>query len=75
MNISLNMPFSLLQQFKMVRKKIDNRIRVMLENGVANKHRSLFVIVGDHGRDQVSRKDRIYGHVIIDDSFPQNNNF
>nr|ALU63749.1 N-acetyltransferase 10 [Haliotis madaka] len=37
----------------MVRKKIDNRIRVMLENGVANKHRSLFVIVGDHGRDQV----------------------
>ncbi|XP_046583155.1 RNA cytidine acetyltransferase-like [Haliotis rubra] len=37
----------------MVRKKIDNRIRVLVENGVANKHRSMFVIVGDHGRDQV----------------------
>ncbi|XP_023932401.1 RNA cytidine acetyltransferase-like isoform X1 [Lingula anatina] len=37
----------------MVRKKIDNRIRIMIENGVAERHRSLFVIVGDHGRDQV----------------------
>ncbi|CAH1787885.1 unnamed protein product [Owenia fusiformis] len=36
----------------MVRKKVDNRIRVMIENGIAEKHRSLFVIVGDHGRDQ-----------------------
>ncbi|XP_066439613.1 RNA cytidine acetyltransferase [Eleutherodactylus coqui] len=37
----------------MQRKKIDNRIRVLIENGVAEKHRSFFVIVGDHGRDQV----------------------
>ncbi|XP_074650514.1 RNA cytidine acetyltransferase-like [Tubulanus polymorphus] len=37
----------------MVRKKIDNRIRVLIENGVAEKHRSLYVIVGDRGRDQV----------------------
>jgi len=37
----------------MVRKKIDNRIRVMIENGVANKHRSMFVLVGDKGKDQV----------------------
>nr|KAG5689469.1 hypothetical protein BaRGS_021016 [Batillaria attramentaria] len=37
----------------MVRKKIDNRIRVLIENGVAKKHRSMFVIVGDHGKDQV----------------------
>lgn len=38
----------------MVKKKIDNRIRVMIENGVKMKHRTLFVIVGDKGRDQVS---------------------
>ncbi|XP_077143106.1 RNA cytidine acetyltransferase [Ranitomeya variabilis] len=37
----------------MQRKKIDNRIRVQIENGVAEKHRSFFVIVGDQGKDQV----------------------
>ena len=36
-----------------VRKKIDNRIRVQIENGVALKHRTMFVVVGDRGRDQV----------------------
>ncbi|XP_076842110.1 RNA cytidine acetyltransferase [Brachyhypopomus gauderio] len=35
------------------RKKIDNRIRVQIENGVVQQHRTMFVIVGDHGRDQV----------------------
>lgn len=38
----------------MVKKKIDNRIRVMIENGVQLGHRTMFVIVGDKGRDQVS---------------------
>jgi len=37
----------------MVRKKIDNRIRLLIENGVAQGHRSLFVVVGDKARDQV----------------------
>jgi N-acetyltransferase 10 len=37
----------------MVKKKIDNRIRVLIENGVIARHRSLFVIVGDKARDQV----------------------
>eukprot|EP00795_Rhopilema_esculentum_P004679 gene4679-20963_t len=37
----------------MVLKKIDNRIRVLIENGVSEKHRTLFFIVGDHARDQV----------------------
>ncbi|KAF5302820.1 hypothetical protein FQA39_LY02000 [Lamprigera yunnana] len=37
----------------MVRKKIDNRIRVLIENGVELGHRTLFVVVGDKGRDQV----------------------
>lgn len=37
----------------MVRKKIDNRIRVLIENGAKLGHRTLFAIVGDKGRDQV----------------------
>uniref|UniRef100_H3DF39 RNA cytidine acetyltransferase n=1 Tax=Tetraodon nigroviridis TaxID=99883 RepID=H3DF39_TETNG len=36
-----------------VRKKIDNRIRVQIENGVALQHRTMFVVVGDRGKDQV----------------------
>uniref|UniRef100_A0A158PAI7 RNA cytidine acetyltransferase n=1 Tax=Angiostrongylus cantonensis TaxID=6313 RepID=A0A158PAI7_ANGCA len=36
-----------------MRTKIDNRIRILIENGVAKGHRSMFVIVGDRGRDQV----------------------
>jgi len=36
-----------------MRKKVDNRIRVMIENGIATQHRSMFVVVGDKGRDQV----------------------
>ena len=42
----------------MVRKKIDNRIRLMIENGVGAKHRSMFVIVGDQGKDQVGHNFR-----------------
>ena len=37
----------------MVKKKIDNRIRVMIENGVKERHRTLFIIIGDKARDQV----------------------
>ncbi|VDM39591.1 unnamed protein product, partial [Toxocara canis] len=37
----------------MVRTKLDNRIRILIENGVAKGHRSMFVIVGDKARDQV----------------------
>ncbi|KAK2580182.1 hypothetical protein KPH14_012448 [Odynerus spinipes] len=37
----------------MVRKKIDNRIRVLIENGVTLGHRTMFVVVGEKARDQV----------------------
>lgn len=37
----------------MVKKKIDNRIRVMIENGVKLNHRSMFIIIGDKAKDQV----------------------
>lgn len=43
----------------MVRKKIDNRIRVLIENGVKEGHRTLFAVVGDKGRDQVSN------HILV----------
>ncbi len=36
-----------------MRKKVDSRIRTLVENCVKQKRRSLFVIVGDKGRDQV----------------------
>ncbi|XP_043684536.1 RNA cytidine acetyltransferase isoform X4 [Vespula pensylvanica] len=37
----------------MVRKKIDNRIRILIENGVVTGHRTMFIIVGEKARDQV----------------------
>ena len=37
----------------MVKKKIDNRLRILIENGIKSFHRSLIVVVGDKGRDQV----------------------
>ena len=43
---------------KMVRKKIDNRIRVLIENNVKTRMRSFFVVVGDKDKDQVS--DRLF---------------
>lgn len=32
---------------------MDNRIRILIENGVTERQRSLFVVVGDRGKDQV----------------------
>ncbi|XP_078046929.1 RNA cytidine acetyltransferase l(1)G0020 [Augochlora pura] len=37
----------------MVRKKIDNRIRVLIENGVVTGHRTMFIVIGEKARDQV----------------------
>ncbi|XP_022439367.1 RNA cytidine acetyltransferase [Delphinapterus leucas] len=37
----------------MHRKKVDNRIRILIENGIAERQRSLLVVVGDRGKDQV----------------------
>jgi len=36
-----------------MRKKIDARVRTVIENGVRANHRSLLVLVGDRGKDQV----------------------
>lgn len=39
----------------MPRKKVDGRIRTLIENSIKAHQRSLVVLVGDHGRDQVRR--------------------
>merc|ERR1719424_2004294 len=36
-----------------VRKKIDPRVRGLIETSVKLRQRGLFVLVGDHGKDQV----------------------
>lgn len=36
-----------------MKKKIDNRIRTLIENGVALNQRTLFFVVGNQGRNQV----------------------
>jgi tRNA(Met) C34 N-acetyltransferase TmcA len=36
-----------------MRKKVDSRIRTLVENCVKLRQRSMFVIIGDKGRDQV----------------------
>ncbi|KAJ9186284.1 hypothetical protein P3X46_001882 [Hevea brasiliensis] len=36
-----------------MRKKVDARIRTLIENGVKARHRSMFVIIGDKSRDQI----------------------
>ncbi|KAJ9441086.1 RNA cytidine acetyltransferase [Diplonema papillatum] len=33
--------------------RVDDRIKVTLENAAQSKHRSFLLLVGDHGREQV----------------------
>lgn len=37
----------------MPKKKVDPRVRTLIENGVQSRTRSFFVLVGDRGKDQV----------------------
>jgi N-acetyltransferase 10 len=43
----------------MVRKKLDDRVRTLIERGVVNNERSLLVLVGDYGKDQVPNLHQI----------------
>ncbi|KAF2076961.1 hypothetical protein CYY_001737 [Polysphondylium violaceum] len=49
----------------MVRKKVDSRIRTLIENGVNTNHRSFFVIVGDNGKDQIPNLHYILSKSIV----------
>jgi hypothetical protein len=37
----------------MPKKKVDSRVRTLIENGIKQRHRTMFVLVGDRGREQV----------------------
>lgn len=37
-----------------MKKKVDPRIKTVIENAIKLRHRGIFVIVGDRGRDQVT---------------------
>ncbi|VEU42963.1 unnamed protein product [Pseudo-nitzschia multistriata] len=43
----------------MVRKKLDERVRTLLERSVVRNERSILVLVGDHGKDQVPNLHQI----------------
>mmetsp|Transcript_8866 Transcript_8866/g.13289 ORF Transcript_8866/g.13289 Transcript_8866/m.13289 type:complete len:1103 (+) Transcript_8866:133-3441(+) len=43
----------------MVKKKVDERVQGLIEWGVKKNHRSLFVLVGDHGKDQVENLHKV----------------
>jgi N-acetyltransferase 10 len=43
----------------MVKKRVDPRVKGLIEYGVSKNHRSMFVLVGDHGKDQVENLHRI----------------
>ncbi|KAK0425983.1 hypothetical protein QR680_009485 [Steinernema hermaphroditum] len=49
----------------MVRTKLDNRIRTLIENGVAAGHRSMFAVVGDKGRDQIVILHHILSKAVV----------
>ena len=43
----------------MVKKRVDPRVKGLIEYGVRKNHRSMFVLVGDHGKDQVENLHKI----------------
>ena len=45
--------FAFVYRIRMVQKKVDSRIRTLIENGVKTNHRSFILMIGDRGRDQV----------------------
>lgn len=36
-----------------MKTKVDPRIKTLIENNVKRNYRSFFVVIGDHGNDQV----------------------
>ncbi|GJY98766.1 RNA cytidine acetyltransferase 1 [Tanacetum coccineum] len=59
----------------MVRKKVDERVRTLIRNGVEDSHRSFFVIVGDKSRDQIVSLHYMLRMESIDNmSRPKNSN-
>jgi N-acetyltransferase 10 len=49
----------------MVRKKLDERIRTLIHRGVETKQRTMMVIVGDYGKDQVPNLHQIISKASV----------
>ncbi|XP_043584732.1 RNA cytidine acetyltransferase [Bombus pyrosoma] len=49
----------------MVRKKIDNRVRVLIENGVVTGHRTMFIVIGEKARDQIVLLHHMLSKTIV----------
>ena len=44
----------------MLRKKIDDKIQILLKNCISQNERAMFIIIGDKGRDQISNLHNLY---------------
>ena len=49
----------------MVRKKLDARIRTLIERSVVTGQRSMLVLVGDHGKDQVPNLHQLLARTSV----------
>jgi len=49
----------------MVRKRLDDRVRTLIEKGVVKNERSILVLVGDHGKDQVPNLHQILSKTTL----------
>ena len=47
----------------MIRKKIDDKIQILLKNSISKNERSMFIIIGDKGRDQISNLHNFYSQI------------
>ncbi|KMT04510.1 hypothetical protein BVRB_8g181730 isoform B [Beta vulgaris subsp. vulgaris] len=48
-----------------MRKKVDDRVRSLIEKGVKVGHRSMFVIIGDKSRDQIVNLHFMLGKAVV----------
>jgi N-acetyltransferase 10 len=63
--VSNHHPTRWLLAYTMVRKRLDERVRTLLERGVVTGERSLLVLVGDHGKDQVPNLHQILSKTSV----------
>lgn len=49
----------------MVRKKLDERIRTLIERGVVTGQRSMLAIVGDYGKDQIANLHQLLSRTAV----------
>ena len=49
----------------MVRKKLDERIRTLIERGVVTGERSMLAIVGDYGKDQIANLHQLLSRTTV----------